>query len=96
MQPDQPPAAVVQTFEQKYGLREKPPGVRFRVLDLPPLDTAQGSVAALRATAGSGSSPRFERYRLLLRRWPSRLAPLQKRTAETRSACILPSQTTYP
>jgi hypothetical protein len=33
---DQPPAAVVQTFEQKYGLREKPPGVRFRGLDLRP------------------------------------------------------------
>jgi hypothetical protein len=33
---DQPPAAVVQTFEQKYGLREKSPGVRFRVLNLPP------------------------------------------------------------
>ena len=42
---DQPTAAVVQTFEHKYGLREKPSGVRFRVLDLPPLDTARRAVS---------------------------------------------------
>jgi hypothetical protein len=42
---DQPTAAVVQTFEHKYGLGEKPSGVRFRVLDLPRLDTARRAVS---------------------------------------------------
>jgi hypothetical protein len=57
---DQPPAAVVQTFEQKYGLRKN--GLRKSgrssdsgFLDLPSGLIPHGSVAALRATAGSGS-----------------------------------------